>query len=162
MPMTKDQEKEKERELEKQLDLDKWIREVHDIVSSLADKLDDLIGKDKVESLPADVKALLVSLKETLGVGGYPYPYARGPYPYPYARKSGEKDTGTQEQVKEEQASEPAQNKTTQPAETANPEPVKEKEESISKEVEERLVQLIDTLAAQIEQLTKILGGPEG
>jgi len=163
---------EQEKELEKEFNLDKWIREVKDIVSSLADKLDEFVGKDKVESLPADIKSLLVSLKETLGVGAYPYPYSRGPYPYPYARgaypypyarKAEEKEA---EQVKEEtqptETSEPAQPKETEPAATANTTPEKEKEEtneSISKEAEERLLEIIDKLSAQIEQLAKLLGG---
>lgn len=171
MPDTK-MTPEQEKELEKEFNLDKWIREVKDIVSSLADKLDEFVGKDKVESLPADIKSLLVSLKETLGVGAYPYPYSRGPYPYPYARgaypypyarKAEEKEA---EQVKEEtqptETSEPAQPKETEPAATANTTPEKEKEEtneSISKEAEERLLEIIDKLSAQIEQLAKLLGG---
>jgi len=169
---------EEERTLEKQFDLDKWIREVKDIVSSLADKLDEFVGKDKVESLPADIKSLLVSLKETLGVGAYPYPYARGPYPYPYARgpypypyakkaeEKGDDTPETTEQVKQETQdtgtpsnTQPTQDAQPQEAATANPEPEKAEQSGISKEVEQQLIDLITKIGEQIEHLSRLLGG---
>jgi len=169
---------EEERTLEKQFDLDKWIREVQDIVSSLADKLDEFVGKDKVESLPADIKSLLVSLKETLGVGAYPYPYARGPHPYPYARgpyphpyakkaeEKGDDTPETTEQVKQETQdtgtpnnTQPTQDAQPQEAATANPEPEKAEQSGISKEVEQQLIDLITKIGEQIEHLSRLLGG---
>jgi len=169
---------EEERTLEKQFDLDKWIREVKDIVSSLADKLDEFVGKDKVESLPADIKSLLVSLKETLGVGAYPYPYARGPHPYPYARgpyphpyakkaeEKGDDTPETTEQVKQETQdtgtpnnTQPTQDAQPQEAATANPEPEKAEQSGISKEVEQQLIDLITKIGEQIEHLSRLLGG---
>ena len=169
---------EEERTLEKQFDLDKWIREVKDIVSSLADKLDEFVGKDKVESLPADIKSLLVSLKETLGVGAYPYPYARGPHPYPYARgpyphpyakkaeEKGDDTPETTEQVKQETQdtgtpnnTQPTQDAQPQEAATANLEPEKAEQSGISKEVEQQLIDLITKIGEQIEHLSRLLGG---
>ena len=189
MPNTRTPEQ--ERELEKQFDLDKWIREVKDIVSSLADKLDEFVGKDKIESLPADIKSLLVSLKETLGIGAYPYPYARGaypypyargPYPYPYARKAEEKTEEKAEEAETEQMkqetpntdatdagakpsdTQPTDTQSTEaknsetPAATATQEPGKA-EPNISKEVEQQLIDLISKITAQIDQLSRLLGG---